>query len=105
MKLWCLSVPPQILPFDFGDGSINTGDVASLTCSVNKGDLPLNVTWFFNNTPINFIDGIVTNLVNKRLSTLSIDSVRAMHSGRYSCKAQNAAGYVTYESDLYVNGI
>lgn len=98
-------VPPQILPFDFGETSINTGDVASLTCSVNKGDLPMKITWLYNGTPFNYLDGIITNLVNKRLSTLSIDSVRATHAGRYSCKAENAAGYVTYDSVLYVNGI
>lgn len=101
----CLSVLPQILPFDFGDGPINTGDVASLTCSVNKGDLPLNITWLFNGTEVRYsTHGVVTNLVNKRLSTLSIESVQASHAGSYSCKAQNKAGFALYDKDLYVNG-
>lgn len=101
------SVPlvlPQIIPFDFGEDQINSGDIVSLTCSVNKGDLPMEVTWSFNGRPISQVFGVTTNAVNKRLSTLSIDSVQAEHAGYYTCIAKNQAGSANYSAYLFVNG-
>lgn len=99
-----LSVLPQILPFDFGNTPINSGDMASTTCSINKGDLPLNITWTFNNRAINDVDGVAVSFVNKRLSALSIESVQAEHAGQYTCIATNAAGRTSYSTNLNVNG-
>nr|XP_015838890.1 PREDICTED: Down syndrome cell adhesion molecule isoform X18 [Tribolium castaneum] len=96
-------VPPQILPFDFGDDPVNSGDVVSLTCSVNKGDLPLRIFWSFNNDTSVDKYGIVVSLVNKRLSTLSIDSVEAHHTGDYKCIAKNSAGVSIHSTQLNVN--
>lgn len=77
----------------------------SVACSVVKGDTPLNITWFLNGKTIEYYSGIVVNMVNKKLSTLSIDSVNAEHMGEYSCLAQNGAGSTSYSAYLHVNGI
>mgnify|MGYP005983757317 CR=1 FL=1 len=76
----------------------------SLTCSVNKGDLPLKIFWRFNNKSVENEFGVVVSMVNKRLSTLSIDSVQADNSGEYKCVAKNSAGSTTYSAQLNVNG-
>lgn len=78
--------------------------MASTTCSINKGDLPLNITWTLNGHAINDFDGVTISFVNKRLSALSIESVQAEHAGKYTCIATNAAGGTSYSADLNVNG-
>ncbi|XP_063932439.1 cell adhesion molecule Dscam1 isoform X16 [Zophobas morio] len=96
-------VPPQILPFDFGDDQFNSDDMTSASCSVSKGDLPLTIFWIFNGKTVDHGNGVVVSLVNKRLSTLSIESVQAEHAGEYSCVATNAAGEGRQSSTLRVN--
>lgn len=97
-------VSPQILPFDFGEESVNSGDLASLTCSVHKGDLPINVTWLHNNKTLRYDESVLVSNVGKKISTLSIDSVKAEHAGSYTCIAENRAGRTSYSSELFVNG-
>lgn len=98
------SVSPQILPFDFGEKSVNSGDLTSLTCSVHKGDLPLKISWTHNNKSINYIGGISANSIGKKISTLSIDSVQEEHKGIYTCTSSNRAGTSSYSAELFVNG-
>lgn len=95
---------PQIVPFDFGEDDVNSGEMVSATCTVSKGDLPLKIEWYLNEYKVETIQGVMTNRVNKKLSTLSIESVDAAHSGKYSCVASNKAGNATYSSYLHVNG-
>lgn len=47
---------------------------------------------------------MVTKAGNK-VSTLTIESVRDVHSGTYTCVAQNKAGVARYSANLNVNGI
>ncbi|XP_076265886.1 Down syndrome cell adhesion molecule 1 isoform X19 [Rhynchophorus ferrugineus] len=96
-------VPPQMLPFDFGEESVNSGDLASLTCSIHKGDLPINISWLHNNVTIGYIDGVSVIQVNKKVSTVTIDSVQEQHRGEYTCLAENKAGSVQYTAVLNVN--
>lgn len=97
-------VAPTILPFEFGDEEFNMGDTISIACSVIKGDLPVNITWWLNNRTVNTYDGIVVNVVNKKLSTLSVDYVTADHMGDYTCRAVNKAGVASFSAYLRVNG-
>lgn len=99
------TVFPQIVPFDFGEDQINAGDIVSLTCSVNKGDLPMKISWYFNDKLVQNNFGITVGQVNKRLSTLSIESVQAEHAGTYTCTVENLAGSANYSTYLHVNGI
>lgn len=99
------SVPPQILPFDFGEDSVNSGDPASLNCLVHKGDLPLKIIWLHNNKTVENEFGIMTFLNGKRASSLTIESVGAEHMGEFSCLAQNIAGFDRHSAILNVNGI
>lgn len=93
---------PQISPFNFKD-STDSGETVSVQCTVSKGDLPLNITWQLNNRTIDK-DGGITVMTMKRFSTLNIDSVQDVHTGEYTCTAQNLAGHSVYSARLNVNG-
>ncbi|CAG9840567.1 unnamed protein product [Diabrotica balteata] len=99
-----INVLPQILHFDFGDSSVNSGDSASTTCNVHKGDLPVNITWSHDNKTVNLQDGILVTKLGKKMSTISIDMVQARHRGVYVCSAENSAGRSSYSAELHVNG-
>lgn len=96
-------VAPQILPFDFGEETINSGDLTSLTCSISKGDSPIEISWLHQNSTIN-TEGVSVMKMNSKISMLSIDSARADHAGIYTCIAKNLAGSSSYSAILNVNG-
>lgn len=98
-------VPPKILPFTFGDDPSNSGDSASVQCSVTSGDLPIHVRWLLNGFEINDEQGITTSKVGKRANALNIDNVQGTHAGNYTCEASNLAGTVDFMTALIVNGI
>lgn len=76
----------------------------SVSCTVNKGDFPINITWILNDRPIEMYTGISVLRTNKRISQLSIDSVSSEHSGAYQCVAKNLVGSAEYMAHLRVNG-
>ncbi|EDW60974.2 cell adhesion molecule Dscam1 isoform X34 [Drosophila virilis] len=97
-------VPPQVLPFSFGEAAADVGDIASANCVVPKGDSPLDIRWSLNSAPIiNGENGF--NLVrwNQRTSMLNIDSLNAFHRGVYRCTASNEAGSSESVAELQVN--
>jgi hypothetical protein len=101
----CISVLPQIQPFSFGDEPANAGDMSVVQCAVVKGDSPITISWIFNGVEITpGYQGILLSKTNQRISTLSIEAVRAHHSGEYTCRARNAAGEVEHTVHLNVNG-
>lgn len=96
---------PQILPFDFGDEPVNAGDTSAVQCTITKGDSPIHISWIFRDRIIQTSTGGVTiSQINKRISTLSIESVAENHSGEYTCCARNTAGEANHTAHLYVNG-
>ena len=78
-------VPPQIVHFDFGDEPVNSGDLVSVMCTVNKGDSPVEIKWFLNNASASTIHGVNVLRTNKRISQVSIDSVQAEQAGEFVC--------------------
>lgn len=98
-------VAPQILPFAFGDEPASWGELVSVTCSVTKGDQPIEISWTFNGTPIDSRDSdIVVASTNRKNSVLTIESVAARHAGDYTCTASNRVGATTHTAHLAVNG-
>lgn len=77
----------------------------SATCSVPVGDNPLEFAWYFNGQPINPHDkeDIIIS-INKRRSSLDIESVHEGHSGEYTCTVSNQAGGTSHSTALIVNG-
>lgn len=97
-------VSPEITPFTFGEVPVHSGQLIQVQCIVSEGDLPLTIEWFMNDQPVEEYMGISVTKIGKRSSILSIDSVTHEHVGNYTCKTRNAAGEVTFTSELHVNG-
>lgn len=97
-------VPPRIAPFSFEEGPINSGDYASIQCTVPNGDLPINIEWTFNGDNFRQYAEIVVSKNGRRGSTLTIDSVSYSLAGNYTCIASNRAGYYQHTAQLLVNG-
>lgn len=87
------------------DGPANWGDTISATCSIVKGDFPVDIIWQHNGNIIlqNNSDIAITG-INKHMSAISIESVAARHAGVYTCLATNRAGNVSHSTSLTVNG-
>lgn len=99
-------MPPQVLPFSFGEDAADVGDIASANCVVPKGDLPLEIRWSLNSAPVvNGENDFSLVRLNKRTSSLNIDSLNSFHRGVYKCIASNAAGSREYVAELQVNGL
>lgn len=71
---------------------------------VTKGDAPINITWQLNTKPVRNIPGVTVTKIGHKSSSLSIDSVASVHSGTYTCSANNQAGHANFSSELAVNG-
>lgn len=104
------SVLPAVVPFSFGEEELNLDESVSATCSVTKGDLPLNIWWTFHsdheNSSENLTtnDGIVIIRASQKISTLGIEAVKARHRGNYTCIVQNRAGIAAHSAYLAING-
>lgn len=94
------------MPFDFGDEPTNTGDTVGVQCLANKGDLPMEIRWILNSSPIiSGENGITIMKMNQRTSSLNINSVEGMHRGIFKCLVSNQAGTVEHLAELNVNGL
>ena len=105
LTVFKILVLPQIASFDFGNEPINAMDMVSAYCSVNKGDLPMEIYWKFNGKRMLNVDGVSITRTNRRISVLSIESVHDYHSGNYTCTAENLAGIYHHTASLFVNGL
>lgn len=77
----------------------------SATCSVSKGDYPLEISWFFNDQPLSASDTQDVSIsTSKRRSLLEIEAVSAHHAGTYTCSVSNEAGATSHSTRLVVNG-
>lgn len=100
-----MTVAPQIGAFTFGEEPLNAGDSASVTCSVTKGDFPMEINWMFQNEIVDEKrEDIDISSSGKRGKQLGIENVKAEHAGEYTCVASNIAGSTTRTAMLEVNG-
>lgn len=104
-----IEVLPQIVPFDFGADEVNLDEMVSAMCTVNKGDMPIDIAWLHFDTDGNekrlaTNDGVVITRTNQRISMLSIETVKARHRGNYTCIAKNRGGATQHSVSLFING-
>ena len=69
------------------------GNSVNLMCKVVEGQPEPQITWFKNN-----------KLQGKSLS-LFFSEIKKEDEGRYTCKAENAAGFFTKDIDISVKGV
>lgn len=99
------TVPPKLAPFAISDEPLHLGDYFQLTCAVVHGDFPYNITWYFNDEPIIYVDGITILMHGKRSSSLNIESVSGQHAGNYTCIGSNIAGSANVATTLSIRGL
>lgn len=98
---------PHILPFTFGEETVNEGDTMAVNCMISKGDLPLKIEWMHNGYPIpkqSSTSGINIMNMSVRLSTLNFEYIRGEHRGNFTCVASNKAGRAEFTAELNING-
>ncbi|XP_060529796.1 cell adhesion molecule Dscam2 isoform X49 [Cylas formicarius] len=95
-------VTPHIVPFNFGNTPIYTNHATQVTCLISEGDLPLEISWSFNENPLTVISGISAMKVGQKASLLLIDSVSEENAGNYTCHSRNVAGSASYTAPLNV---
>lgn len=84
---------------------MNDQETVVVTCTVTKGDLPIEIRWYFNGNLVQSgVNGIMLSNT-KRTSQLSIESVNHENQGNYTCVVKNIAGTMNHSAVLYVNGI
>lgn len=63
----------------------------------------LDISWSFHGS--SKVPGkMKTNKITPRSSLLMIAHASVLHSGVYTCSAQNWAGKVTYSTNILING-
>ena len=98
--------------FNFGEEELNLYDTVSATCTVSKGDLPIEIWWTvieaddpdLKKQILTTSDGILISRTSKKISMLSIESVNARNRGSYTCHAKNKAGETAVSAILAING-
>ncbi|EGI61628.1 Down syndrome cell adhesion molecule-like protein [Acromyrmex echinatior] len=99
-----VNVAPEIMPFVIGEEPANWGDTITVTCTVLKGDHPIQIEWAHNGEPISRDHPDISIVsTSKRVSLLTIDAVTARHAGEYTCTASNVAGGTSSSASLAVN--
>lgn len=100
-------VLPKILPFNFGEEPSYIDNLATVQCAVISGDTPIMFQWLHNGAliPRNNDHGIVIHNSGRRISTLTLESIRAFNAGNYSCLARNQAGSSEQSAELVVIGL
>lgn len=98
------TVPPKMASFDFGDDPLNSGEPASVQCTILDGDYPVQVEWLLNGRSAEEIQDISIVKLGKRVTALTVDSVAGHHRGNYTCRVTNLAGRVEQTAQLFVNG-
>uniref|UniRef100_A0A1B0DHI0 Ig-like domain-containing protein n=1 Tax=Phlebotomus papatasi TaxID=29031 RepID=A0A1B0DHI0_PHLPP len=79
---------------------MNYGETVQAQCTISGGDLPVNVTWYYNGLPLETYLGVYTEKRGNRINNLMIDSVVGKHMGNYTCVAVNRAGIVQHSAEL-----
>ncbi len=99
------AVAPKIVPFSTV-ALLQRGERVTITCTMAKGDLPLNILWLKDGIPLaNTEDERVKILTFDHYnSMLTIESLELRHVGNYTCQAANAAGMASHSQAVLVNG-
>ncbi|XP_050081262.1 cell adhesion molecule Dscam2 isoform X16 [Anopheles maculipalpis] len=98
-------VVPKIFPFSFGEDPSYIDSFVTVQCAATIGDLPMFLEWLHNGELVSKSNDYGISIVHssRRVSTLTIESIRDHHAGNYTCRARNLAGVVEQSSQLIIN--
>ena len=89
---------------------LQQGDRVSLTCSVFKGNRPLELSWHLPLPPSSsgrhqdHHSAVKPIRIDEFTSMLTISSLSLRHNGNYTCRAVNSAGHAQFSQRIQVNG-
>ena len=95
--------PPKISPFTF-DGDLKEGDRSQVSCTISSGDMPIDIKWekdgklFEPATDVQVQNNVFS-------SNILFFSLKASHSGTYTCVAKNVADAANFTAQLVVKGL
>ncbi|XP_060838262.1 cell adhesion molecule Dscam2 isoform X31 [Rhopalosiphum padi] len=95
-------VLPHIVPFSV-DEKVRSGDSIQLNCHVSKGDKPLELNWLFNDDELSSELSVTTTKLGSSSSVLTISTLSAAHTGKYTCIASNQIGSYNYSTFINVD--
>ncbi|XP_054724333.1 cell adhesion molecule DSCAM-like [Uloborus diversus] len=90
---------PEINPFHLSP-KLKIGDIASLHCSVIRGQTPLRFEWYKNGNLIKYPSNQIQ--MNDKFSNLVIDPIKGSSAGNYTCAVKNDFGTTSYSVFLVV---
>lgn len=73
-------------------------------CHIPKGDMPLELVWFFNGRPLLKSHAVIVTKMGVRSSILAISAATEKHSGNYTCTASNTVASTNHTATLNVQG-
>jgi len=97
-------VPPEILPFTFGDRPRSAGQSLSVHCSVVEGSAPVKVRWTLNGFPLAPLRRMNALSLGDSGSVLTVPMLDGEHSGNITCIAENVAGNASFTAFLNITG-
>ena len=99
------TVAPKIVLFSTV-ALLQRGERVTITCTMAKGDVPLNILWLKDGIPLANTDDERVKILtfDHYNSMLTIESLELRHVGNYTCQAANAAGTASHSQAVLVNG-
>jgi hypothetical protein len=97
-------VPPELLPFTFGERPRSAGQSLSVHCAVVDGDKPIAISWLLDGSPVGPHMRMSSLSLGDTGSVLTIPSLTGDHAGIVACVATNMAGTSEHSAVLNVNG-
>ena len=91
-------ISPEVM-----DQTLDKGDTASFTCQATGEPVP-TISWYFNSTPVDEANTMMSLNTNTISNTLTIMNVQSSYVGTYTCNAANVVSSDTSSGVLTVNG-
>lgn len=89
--VYCDEEPPRLQQITALD-ALREGQRFRVACNVISGSMPLQISWYKDDSPLENSDLIQIRNLSEELSELIINSVSLNDSGKYSCIAKNSNG-------------